>query len=275
MAQNDVELILSKQLASCLAMPMFVLGSAGDLLFFNESAEPILGRRFDEVGVLPSEEWPGLFQTSDDTGAAIKYEDRPMIVALEQGIPAHRRFWIRGLDGESRRVAATALPLIATGNRQLGALCLFWEPAQGPIALPLIARPRTNFWQQPVETILTRRLAQRLAMPIFLVDERGELLYFNESAGLILGCSFDKVASTPRDDLQAAFRPRDESGRMIDPDDHPLSIARKRGEPVYRPIWIDGLDGAERLIAVTAIPLIGQSGRRLGAFGVFWEIEAS
>ncbi len=198
-----------------------------------------------------------------------------MIVALEQGVPAHRHFWIRGLDGESRSVEATAFPLVVTGNRHIGAIGLFWEPAQGSIALPRVPRPRTDFGQHPVETILMRRLAQRLAMPIFLIDERGELLYFNESAGLILGCSFEKVASTPRDDLQAAFRPRDESGRMIEPDDHPLSIARKRGEPVHRPIWIDGIDGVSRLIAVTAIPLIGQSGRKLGAFGVFWEIEAS
>ncbi len=274
MAQNDVELILSKQLASCLAMQMFVLNSAGDLLFFNESAEPILGRRFDEVGVLLSEEWPGLFQTSDDTGAAIKYEDRPMVIALEQGVPAHRRFWIRGLDGESRRVAATALPLIATGSRHLGVLGLFWEPAQGPIALSPVSRPRTNFWQQPVETILTRRLAQRLAMPVFLVDEQGELLYFNEAAGPILGRSFEEVASVHREELYAAFRPRGENGCAIDPDDHPLTIARKRGEPVHRLIWIDGMDGVSRLIAVTAIPLIGQSGRKLGAFGVFWEAEA-
>jgi PAS domain-containing protein len=274
LAQNDVELILSKQLASCLAMPMFVLNSAGDLLFFNESAEPILGRRFDEVGVLLSEEWFGLFQTSDDTGAAIKYEDRPMVIALEQGVPAHRRFWIRGLDGESRRVAATALPLIATGSRHLGALGLFWEPAQGPIALSPVSRPRTSFWQQPVETILTRRLAQRLAMPVYLVDEQGELLYFNEAAGPILGRSFEEVASVHREELYAAFRPRGENGRAIDPDDHPLSIARMRGEPVHRLIWIDGMDGVSRLIAVTAIPLIGQSGRKLGAFGVFWEAEA-
>ena len=40
-------------------------------------------------------------------------------------------------------------------------------------------------------------------------------------------------------------------------------------------IRIRGQDGVERLLEVTAIPLIGQSNRMLGAFGLFWEAEAS
>ena len=84
MAPTDVEIILSKQLASCLAMPMFVLGPEGELLFFNESTEPILGRRFEETGSMPVDEWLELIQTTNEEGIPVKQEHRPLIAALQR-----------------------------------------------------------------------------------------------------------------------------------------------------------------------------------------------
>ena len=48
MPPRNVEIILLKQLASCLAMPMFVLGPDGEMLYFNEPAESIVGARYAE-----------------------------------------------------------------------------------------------------------------------------------------------------------------------------------------------------------------------------------
>jgi hypothetical protein len=42
-----VELILMRQLASYLAMPILLFDPAGNLLFYNEPAEALVGRRFD------------------------------------------------------------------------------------------------------------------------------------------------------------------------------------------------------------------------------------
>ena len=50
MSQKEIEVILTRQLATYLAMPIFVIDTQGTLLFYNESAEAILGRRFDETG---------------------------------------------------------------------------------------------------------------------------------------------------------------------------------------------------------------------------------
>jgi hypothetical protein len=36
---------------------------------------------------------------------------------------------------------------------------------------------------------------------------------------------------------------------------------------------IRGLDGIERDIEVTAVPIHGQGGRKLGAFAIFWEMD--
>ena len=59
------------------------------------------------------------------------------------------------------------------------------------------------------------------------------------------------------------------------PEDHPLWIARTRCVPAHRTMGLLCFDGVRRLLEVTAIPLIGQSGRMLGAFAVFWEKPAT
>jgi hypothetical protein len=56
MLQQEIEMILMRQLAGYLAMPIFIVDPAGTLVFSNEPAEPILGRRFEETGEMPMRE---------------------------------------------------------------------------------------------------------------------------------------------------------------------------------------------------------------------------
>jgi hypothetical protein len=58
---------------------------------------------------------------------ALAVEDLPLVVALRERRPAHRAFWIHGLDGVRRRIEVTAFPLVGQGERHLGAMALFWE----------------------------------------------------------------------------------------------------------------------------------------------------
>jgi PAS domain-containing protein len=124
---QDIELILTRQLASYLNMPVLIVDPKGDLIYFNESAEPILGRRFDETGVIRRGEWSALFKPTDDTGAALPREELPLFIATEQRRPAHRRSWIQGLDGVSRLIEGIGFPLLARDDRLLGAVGIFWE----------------------------------------------------------------------------------------------------------------------------------------------------
>jgi PAS domain-containing protein len=273
MRKKNVEIVLLKQLASCLAMPMMVIGPDGDLLYFNESSESLMGRRFDETGELDRDEWPALYQTSDDYGVPIKREERPMIGALERREIIHSRFWLHGLDGHRRKIEGTAVPLVDEDDEFLGVLGLFWELSIPHMITPGPSAPQLKTRQHPVEMILARRLASTLAAPIFLVDEQGRVLYFNAGASRILGRDFADLGGVSRGDLYASFKPRNENGIPIVPNKHPLSIARLENRPAHSRSWIHGLDGSRRLIEVTAIPLIGQAGRALGAFGVFWEID--
>src|SRR5262249_10692668 len=127
MTHRDIELILTRQLASCLNTPILIVDPKGDLLFFNESAEPILGRRFEETGVIRRGEWSAVFAPTDDEGTSIPREQQPLFIATEQRRPAYSRSWIRGLDGVKRQIEGIAFPLLGVGDRFLGAVGVFWE----------------------------------------------------------------------------------------------------------------------------------------------------
>ena len=124
--QQDIEVILVRQLASYLAMPMFVVDPAGNLLFYNEPAEALLGRRFDEAGPMGLEVWSTIFHPTDDEGRPIPPEALPLVVALQHRRPAHTTIRITGLDGVPRRLEITAVPLEGQGGRHLGAVATFW-----------------------------------------------------------------------------------------------------------------------------------------------------
>ena len=127
--------------------------------------------------------------------------------------------------------------------------------------------------QKGIEAILTRQLASYLAIPIFIVDLEGTLIYFNEPAEMILGLRFEETGEMSVDQLSEVFQTRDEHGGIIPSDDLPLVIALKESRPVQSSFWMQGLDKVSRHLEVTAFPLIGQSGRKLGAVAMFWETQ--
>ena len=127
MWRKDIEIILARQLASYLAMPIFIVDGQGDLLYFNEPAEQVLGRRFEETGWMDTQQWSTVFVPRDAEGCPIEPEDLPLNQALRTKRPAHRRIWITGLDGATRQIELTAFPLVGMGDRFLGGVSIFWE----------------------------------------------------------------------------------------------------------------------------------------------------
>ena len=271
MSRSPIEIIVLKQFAGCLAIPIFVIGPNGDLLYFNESAEPLIGLRFDEAGELDLEEWNQLIPTFDESGEPFKPEERPLVLTLNERRPMHQRLTLKRFDGRSVRLEGTAIPLVANGDRMLGALGVFWDGDRPEIPNPSQAPAPIDSFQHPVEMILARRLSNALATAIYLEDPDGRLLYFNAAAEAILGGQFQTIEGTEPDALYARFDPLDEAGCAIEPANHPLTIARKRRVPGNVRTSIRCLDSVRRTIDVTALPLVGQSGRLLGAIGICWE----
>jgi PAS domain-containing protein len=126
-SQKEIELILARQLASYLVMPIFIVDPKGTLIYYNEPAEGILGRHFEETGEMPVEEWSTLFKPTDENDKPLAPEALPLVIALTQHRPAHRDMWIEGLDGVRRLIEVTAFPLTGQAERYLGALAIFWE----------------------------------------------------------------------------------------------------------------------------------------------------
>src|SRR5437867_11366556 len=108
MPQQPIELILTRQWASYLAVPVWVMGENGHLSYYNEPAEAVLGRRFDEAGEMPAEELATIFQTTREDGSRLNSESVPINIGLLERRAAHLRHRFRGVDGQWRPVGATA-----------------------------------------------------------------------------------------------------------------------------------------------------------------------
>jgi PAS domain-containing protein len=131
MLQHPIEVILMRQLASYLAVPIFVVDPRGTLLYYNEPAEALLGRRYEETGELSLDVWSRLFQPTAEDGSPLPPDALPLVIAVREQRAAHRAMWIRGLDGVTRQLEVTAFPLVGQGGRRLGGVAIFWE-APGP-----------------------------------------------------------------------------------------------------------------------------------------------
>ena len=127
MRQREIEVILTRQLASYLALPIFIVDEDGTLIFYNEPAEAILGQRFEETGEMPADEWAQAYTITDDDGTPVAPDGLPLTIALRQHRPAHRRLMMVGRDHVRRQIEVTAFPLTGQAGRHLGAVAIFWE----------------------------------------------------------------------------------------------------------------------------------------------------
>jgi PAS domain-containing protein len=124
--QQNLVLILARELADKLATAMFVVDADGRLAYFNERAGEILGRTFAEAGRMPLQEWATSFHPTGPE-RDLAPEELPLVVAVRERRPAHLRFSIEGADGRARDISVTALPLFARRDEFVGAAAIFWE----------------------------------------------------------------------------------------------------------------------------------------------------
>ena len=127
--------------------------------------------------------------------------------------------------------------------------------------------------QKNLAVILARDLAEKLATAAFVVDNEGRLVYFNETAGMLLGQDYSSVGSMPMSEWSTGFDATDTDGSVLDPDNIPLVQAIKERGPRHRRLRITGRDDVQREIEVTAIPLFARADELVGAVAFFWEGE--
>lgn len=127
MTTNHIEIILCRQLADFLTVPVFLTDPEGNLLFYNEPAEELLGKRYDETGQVSVAEWSTVFKPLDLDGNILPPESLPLVITLTSRQPSSGVFWIESLTGEKNKISVTAFPIIGRPDRFLGAVAIFWK----------------------------------------------------------------------------------------------------------------------------------------------------
>jgi PAS domain-containing protein len=125
--QKSLILILAREFATNLAVPMFVADDEGRLVFYNEPAEELLGRTLLETGEMPLEEWRQLLSPQTLDGRPLPDDESPIRVAFDEHRPFHNRLRITSVAGETYEISSTAFPLFGRGREFMGIVTLFWE----------------------------------------------------------------------------------------------------------------------------------------------------
>ena len=127
MAQYPIEMILLKQWASLMAVPVWITDVDGRLVYYNEPTEEIIGMRFEDAGEMSADRLAEVFVLCDLDGSPLAPDDRPLMIALTKQMSAHRRIRFLRADKQWREIAVTAIPIMGEGNRHLGAMVTMWE----------------------------------------------------------------------------------------------------------------------------------------------------
>ena len=124
-AQKPLELILARNLLASISTPAFLVDADGTLVFFNEAAGGLVGRRFQETGALGPREWGEAFGPFNEDGQPIPWDEIPLTIALQHGRPMHSRMHIHNANGEIHDIEVSALPIVGTEGFH-GAIAIFW-----------------------------------------------------------------------------------------------------------------------------------------------------
>jgi len=124
-AQKPLELILARNLLSSISTPAFLVDAEGTLVFFNEAAGSLVGRRFEETGALGPREWGEAFGPFDAAGDPIPWDQLPLTIALQHGRPMLSRMHIHSSSGDLHDIEVSALPIVGTEGFR-GAIAIFW-----------------------------------------------------------------------------------------------------------------------------------------------------
>jgi PAS domain-containing protein len=129
-AQKPLELILARNLLSSISTPAFLVGDEGALLFYNEAAGALVGRRFEDTGRMSAQDWTAEFGPFGRDELPIPYDSIPATVALRENRPYHGNFRICAAGGNHQDIVASAIPIVGPGG-SAGAIVIFWPVEDG------------------------------------------------------------------------------------------------------------------------------------------------
>ena len=126
-SQKQLVLILARAFASNLSTPTLLADARGYLVFYNEAAEAVVGKRFSETGEMPLEDWIPAFEPRTTEADPLPADRRPSRIALDERRPAHLAYVVTSADGVEREIEVIALPLFAHTDEFVGIIVIFWR----------------------------------------------------------------------------------------------------------------------------------------------------
>ena len=124
---KPIELILLRQLASRLSLPVSLADAEGNLVYFNPATERLLGFEQATLGEYPISRFDELLDPRYPDGTSMKPQDMTLATALHGRRPRQGRMILHGADGKPHEVVTTAVPLDGQGGKLLGSMSIFWE----------------------------------------------------------------------------------------------------------------------------------------------------
>ena len=124
--QRHIALILARDLASNVATAMLLVDADGDLVYFNEPAERILGRPYAEAQ-MSRVDLAKAFKPVDESGTPVPIQDLPLRTAFRTGVPSRGELWIEAATGRRVHLEVVGIPLFAQVGQLVGGLAVFWE----------------------------------------------------------------------------------------------------------------------------------------------------
>ena len=119
--------ILAREFASNLATPTLIVDGDGQLIFYNEAAEEILGRSFAELGEMSIDDFSASVAPRVEGDDPLPQDRRPTKIALEERRASHEDMTITSFDGEERHIGVTAFPLFAQKDEFVGIVVIWWR----------------------------------------------------------------------------------------------------------------------------------------------------
>jgi PAS domain-containing protein len=125
--------------------------------------------------------------------------------------------------------------------------------------------------QRPIELILARNLLSSLSTPAFLANAPGEIIFYNEAAGAMLGQRFEETGKISPEDWVSTFGPLSDDGQPIPLEQQPVTMALRGNRPGHAVYDIRSLGGARHTIEASGLPIVGIDGFQ-GAMVFFWPV---
>jgi PAS domain-containing protein len=128
---KPIELILLRQLARRLPLPVILVDAEGTLVYSNPATERLLRLSQAELGEFPISRFEELVDPRDTDENPLPVDRMPIAVALHDRRPQQSTLIVHSSDGVPHRIVTTAVPLDGQGGALLGAMSVFWEEEEG------------------------------------------------------------------------------------------------------------------------------------------------